>query len=60
MNLYLWCYIIAWTECNNGHKYYHINLHNSEFKDIFGRLPGMKTTALNLEYFADLREMKHI
>ena len=35
MNLYLCGYIVAWTECNNRHKYYHINPHNSEFMDIF-------------------------
>ena len=34
MNLYLWCYIVPWTECNNRHKYYHNNPHNSEFMDI--------------------------
>ena len=49
MNLYFWCYIVAWTECNNRHKYmyYHINPHNSEFMDIFGRLTGMNATAVN-------------
>ena len=57
MNLYLWCDIVAWTECNNRHKYYHINPHNSEFIDIFGRLTGMNTTAMNLHYFTDLLEI---
>ena len=56
----LWCYIVAWTECNNRHKYYHNNLHNSEFMDISGRLTGMKTTFVNLDHFTDLLEIKHI
>ena len=60
MNLYLWCYIVPWTECNNRHKYYHNNPHNSEFIDIFGRLAGMKATGVNFDYFTDLLEIKHI
>ena len=56
MNLYLWFYIVAWTECNNRHKYYHNNPHNSEFMNIFGRLTGMKATAVNLDYFTDVLE----
>ena len=28
--------------------------------DIFGRLTGMKATAVNLDYFTDLLEIKHI
>ena len=56
MNLYLWCYIVALTECNNRHKYYHIDPHNSEFMDIF----GMNPTAVNLDYFIDLLEIEHI
>ena len=60
MNLYLWCYIVAWTECNNRLIYYYNNLHNSEFMDIFGRLTSLKATAMNLDYFTDLLAIKHI
>ena len=60
MSLYLLFYIVDWTECNNRHKYYHSNPYNSEFMDIFGGLTGMKATAVNLEYFTDLLEIKHI
>ena len=28
--------------------------------DMFGGLTGMKATAMNLEYFTDLLEIKHI
>ena len=49
------------TDCNNRHKYYHNNPHHSEFMDnIFGWLTGMKATAVNLEYFTDLLEIKHV
>ena len=50
-------YIVAWTKCNNRHKYYHTNPHNSEFMNIFGRLTGMNATAVNLDYFTDLLEI---
>ena len=40
--------------------YYHNNLQNSEFMDMFGRLTGMKATAMSLDYFTDLLEIKHI
>ena len=55
MNLYLWCYIVASTECNNRHvhKCYHNSPHDSEFMDIFGRVNGMKATAVNLGYFTE-------
>ena len=56
MNLYLWRYIVAWTECNNRHNYYHNNLHNSEFMVIFDRLTGMKTMSVNLDYLTVLLE----
>ena len=55
MNLYLWCRIV-WTKRNNRHNY-HINLHKSEFMDIFGRLTNMNATAVNLDYFTDLLEI---
>ena len=45
---------------NNRHIYYHNNPHNSEFMNIFGRLTGMKATAVDLDYFTDLLEIKHI
>ena len=98
MTLYLWCYIVAWTECNNSHKYYHMTLrtvlsgedafekdlsksptlgrgkqgskmdmmmmmmnqHNSESMDILGRLTGVNAMVVNLDYFTDLLEIKHI
>ena len=60
MNLYLWGYIVAWTECNNRHKYYHINPHNSEFMDIFGMLIGMNAKVVNCVYFTDLFKIEHI
>ena len=60
MTLYLWCYIVAWIECNNRHKYYHINPHNSESMDILGRLTSVNAMVVNFDYFTDLLEIKHI
>ena len=57
MNLYLWCYVVTLTECNNRHKYYHVNPHNSEFMHIFCRLSHMDAVAVNLDYFTDLFEI---
>ena len=61
MNLYLWCYIVDWTECNNRHKYYHNNLHNSQFMDIFGHGREFRVFyrfAWNKTYLRDLYHNK--
>ena len=60
MNLYLWCYIVAWTEYNNRHKCYHNKPPLFWIYGHFGKLTAMKARAVNLDYFTDFLEIKHL